>query len=511
MSGRDLPRMQNISATDAFAVLYTKDNTDTLVHVGTTHVVTNNQNPDWAPAFTVDYLFEVEQEMVVKVYQFEEGKPLTTLSAHPFIGQATFLLADVVRAGARKTIGLTSDGRPKGNIELHAESQVNTRDVFVATFKGRKLINKDGFFGKSDPFLVISRLNEDATHTIVWKSNKIDNNLSPVFPPAKIPMVKLCNGDIHRPLKIEIFDWDSGGKHDAMGYVETSVNDLLTRNEAEIKVKYISKKPKDAGYFMATNVLIEHHPTFTDFIKGGCEMSLIAAIDFTGSNGDPDMINSLHHIDATGNSLNDYQSAISSVGRILEHYDSDKKYPVFGFGAKVRTPDGSYSAAQHCFPVYGGGLEVEGVQGILQAYKDCVTNVLFSGPTLLAPLINKSCDIAAAANCTQENQKYTILLIITDGVINDMDATKAAIVRASSQPLSIIIIGVGNADFSGMKELDGDKVALRSGMSEAERDIIQFVQHTNQPFMQLAQQVLQEVPDQVLQFMEKRHITPLKN
>jgi hypothetical protein len=34
--------------------------------------------------------------------------------------------------------------------------------------------------------------------------------------------------------------------------------------------------------------------------------------------------------------------------------------------AQVRKPDGSLSECQHCFPVYGGGLEVKGVEGILQ-------------------------------------------------------------------------------------------------------------------------------------------------
>jgi hypothetical protein len=40
------------------------------------------------------------------------------------------------------------------------------------------------------------------------------------------------------------------------------------------------------------------------------------------------------------------------------------------------------------------------------------------------------------------------LLIITDGVINDMDATVTALVQASGQPLSVIIVGVGNEDFT---------------------------------------------------------------
>ena len=45
----------------------------------------------------------------------------------------------------------------RGTLEIRAEAQTNTRDLFVVTFRGYKLANKDGFFGTSDPFLVISR------------------------------------------------------------------------------------------------------------------------------------------------------------------------------------------------------------------------------------------------------------------------------------------------------------------------------------------------------------------
>lgn len=48
------------------------------------------------------------------------------------------------------------------------------------------------------------------------------------------------------------------------------------------------------------------------------------------------------------------------------------------------------------------------------------------------------------------------MLVLTDGVISDMDQTKAAIVEASSLPMSIIIVGVGGANFEMMEELDAD-------------------------------------------------------
>lgn len=73
-------------------------------------------------------------------------------------------------------------------------------------------------------------------------------------------------------------------------------------------------------------------------------------------------------------------------------------------------------------------------------------------------------------------QQYFILLIITDGEITDLDQTRQAIVNASKLPMSIIIVGVGEADFKAMEFLDGDNGVLKSLTGEpAARDIVQFV------------------------------------
>ena len=57
-------------------------------------------------------------------------------------------------------------------------------------------------------------------------------------------------------------------------------------------------------------------------------------------------------------------------------------------------------------------------------------------------------------NIANRMNKYYILLIITDGLINDMDNTTDEIVRASGLPMSIIIVGVGDEDFSPMHVYD---------------------------------------------------------
>lgn len=61
-----------------------------------------------------------------------------------------------------------------------------------------------------------------------------------------------------------------------------------------------------------------------------------------------------------------------------------------------------------------------------------------------------------------------------------MDETRHAVVQASKLPMSIIIVGVGNADFAAMEFLDGDSRVLHSYTGEeAVRDIVQFVPFRN--------------------------------
>lgn len=105
------------------------------------------------------------------------------------------------------------------------------------------------------------------------------------------------------------------------------------------------------------------------------------------------------------------------------------------------------------------------------------------------------------------------MLIITDGVITDLDETRHAIVNASKLPLSLIIVGVGEADFTAMEFLDGDDGVLRSPTGEAAvRDIVQFVPYRkfqNAAKEALAQSVLAEVPRQVTCYFNARKLSPL--
>ncbi|NWU89136.1 CPNE9 protein, partial [Upupa epops] len=87
-----------------------------------------------------------------------------------------------------------------------------------------------------------------------------------------------------------------------------------------------------------------------------------------------------------------------------------------------------------------------GIEGVLESYLQSLRTVQLYGPTNFAPVINQ---VAGAAAQVTDGSQYHVLLIITDGVISDMLQTKEAIVTASALPMSIIIVGVGPAEFEG--------------------------------------------------------------
>lgn len=94
---------------------------------------------------------------------------------------------------------------------------------------------------------------------------------------------------------------------------------------------------------------------------------------------------------------------------------------------------------------------------------------------------------------------------MTDGAVTDVEATKQTLAAISDAPLSIVIVGIGNADFSAMKFLDDFET--RSGVN---RDIVQFVQFSAHEFdkTSLTRATLEEIPDQLVQFFYSRGIMP---
>lgn len=360
------------------------------------------------------------------------------------------------------------------------------------------------WFSKSDPFLRIYRpsssyIKQNAATipengwVMVTHTNYIKDNLNPVFDPFTISGQKLCKNNLQSPMKVEIWDHSKRGKHTYISKAFFTMMDLV-----QGKIQFVDTYDKSSKF--SGRVIFERFSSnkiysMVDLINAGMEMSLYIAIDFTGSNGSADRPSSLHYMNPNG-APNQYQQAIMGVGSILQNYDSDKQIPTYGFGAKWTAA--GINSTSFCFPLSGNPAQPFGnqINGVFQLYQQALPQLQFSGPTNFAPCIYESIN---AVSQSVEKFCYSVLLILTDGLITDMNETISAIVEASRLPMSIIIIGVGNENFGQMEMLDGDNQVLCGRNGAALRDIVQFVafNQVQGSYGSLASAVLRELPSQI--------------
>lgn len=516
---KGLPNRDVLSKSDAMAVLLAGEghNAKAYREVGRTDTVANSLNPEFHSPLQATYNFEKLQPMRLVVYDVdvqEKDNRKLRLAEQDFLGEAAFVLSDLLTApGQSLTLPLKdSHNRPLPGciVTLSAEELPNTNAVVTLALAAQRLDNKD-IFSKSDPFVKICKARESGAWAPVVKSEVVNNNLNPTWRPLRVSMASLCHCDEARPLLIEVYDHDASGSHDLIGRAEASLTQLQAAATQGQPLPLVNPRKQgrpgytSSGALVVKSVTVTPRPSFLDYIQGGMEVSFIVGIDFTASNGDTRDPASLHYFSQRPTI---YEDAISAVGFVLEHYDHDKLFPTYGFGAQLPPTN----VVSHCFPLNGNphNPEVAGVQGILQAYRQALSTVGLSGPTLFAPIINQAMQIAGQPTATP---MYWVLLILTDGCIMDMANTLQAVVSASNLPLSLLIVGVGNADFAAMEALDSDKKRLQApNGQQAARDIVQFCElrpHQRDTVEGLASKLLAELPGQVVEYYhELRRMPP---
>jgi vacuolar-type H+-ATPase subunit F/Vma7 len=506
VSARSLKDMDVITVSDPICVLFAPSggrSRDPWTEVSRTEVVWNNLNPEWVTYFKVMYVFEIRQPLLFRVYDVDSAA--AQLSAHDFVGEAQVELSQIVAHPAATELTLSLPGRRenRGTLIIAHEQVEHSSSLVNFNFVGRSL-KKSKILFRNDPFFVVAKAAEAGQFLPVYKS-EVSQSLR--WKPFSVSYQSLCNNDPERPIRITFFDYRSHSAAVPIGHCDMNFSRMCeTLGQA---VTVVDTSRRTVGEFILADVSLVHKFTFYDFVRGGgIQLNLHVAIDFTGSNLDQDDPNSLHFVAPNGDSMNMYERCIRAVGEILCPYDSDQLFPVVGFGAKIF----GTSVVSHCFPLTLSAEVpfVRGLDGILGAYRYALQHLLFSGPTRFAEIIRDAS--RKAVDSFRESRAYTIMLIVTDGCINDMQDTIDAIVAAGRLPLSIIIVGVGNEDFDAMDVLDADDVPLvdRAGHKMC-RDLVQFVpfnEFADKHYSALATAVLEEIPRQLCEWAEMNGVYP---
>ncbi|WKY04568.1 hypothetical protein Q1695_005516 [Nippostrongylus brasiliensis] len=489
---------------------------------GRTERLKGSLNPEWSKKLRLEYIFEERQTMRFEIYTIE-----TTANEVPdyaFIGCMECELSEILCNQPLKRT-LSGERAQCGSIIVTSE-EVDEGAKVNAEFRwSAKNLDKKDFLGKSDPYLNIYRVNDDGSRLLVHRTEVVNMDLNPVWKPFEVNLKMLCSGDHNRPFRVKCFDHDWAGSHDLIGGCEVSLSQLLDSSVKSLQLINDKKRTKkgeeyrNSGTLEFNNVQLLRRYTFLDYIYGGMEIDFTVAIDFTNSNGPMHKSSSLHYINPSQS--NQYELTIRSVLDICKHYNSRKMFDAFGFGAILT----AQNTAPPLFALnFDSDPSVKGVSGVMEAYRLALSRVKFHGPTNISPVIKvvaKKVTKLAAADC----DRYHVLLIITDGAITDMAATKSAIIAASLLPLSIIIVGVGKEEFETMAELRPEEGKLTHGGRTVQRDIVQVLflplrkildrgsvsGDSERAMALLAKEVLADIPNQITSYMRRRKIFPRSN
>eukprot|EP00124_Ichthyophonus_hoferi_P005053 Ihof_evm2s653 gene=Ihof_evmTU2s653 len=466
---QNLPKMDITSLSDPQVIVYSL-NGGNKIELGRTEVAKDQNSFKFVKTIQLSYLFEVEQKLLFEVWDIDRS------TKNDYIGDTSCTLGQIMGSTGQK-LAVTLRKYPTAVIIIRGE-MVTSQDALIHFTLSAESLDKKDFLGKSDPYVTIYRCNHDKTFSPVFKTEVIRQNLNPSWATFSVTSQRLCNSDDNRPIRFEVSDWDSDTSSDLIGVCEMTLQDLreLANKTASKSLELVHPKKMKKKKYTNSGVLwfkqIRFDPVYhlLDYIAGGCELQFVVAVDFTGSNGHPSNRNSLHY-QGNPEGANEYVEAMASVGNIIQYYDADKIFPAYGFGAKV----GGRVMDDFALNFNPGNPNCNGVNGIINAYRLSINNptVELWGPTNFAPIIHV---VARMARQVVESgrQIYYVLTILTDGVITDLDATKSAIVELSKLPVSIIIIGVGKADFTQMNALDSDDKLIRDRWGHtAERDIVQ--------------------------------------
>ncbi|XP_048771091.2 copine-9-like [Ostrea edulis] len=491
-----------------------------------TEAIRNTLNPQFVKSFVLEFEPGLTQQMMFSVYDIDSRSQ--DLKHHDYVGSVEDCLHNLIDENSQikttnKNLRVPGHAKGRGLISITTEIMRESRNKVSIHAGGHKLDKKGVLsLNKPDTFFQISRCIDGlkgSTYHPVYRTEIVLKSTRPRWRPFEINLQPLCNGDWDRGIQFSVWHF-SGNDYHIVGRKNTTLREMSTieGNGSFIEL-YLSSPKKEtknkkntlSGSLRLFQFKVDMQYSLFDFIRGGLLIQPIVAIDFTASNGAIDEDLSLHSLSNTRE--NQYMDAMDTLGAMICQYNIEQEIALYGFGANWKNKKN----VSHCFPLTKE-VFVKGIKNAISQYEGALPSLHFSGPTQLAPMLEKAAALAESQNMSQQKQIYTVLMIITDGVINDINKTLRKLIAFSHLPLSVIFIGVGPADFSLMEQFH---IGLDSPLEN--KKTREVAVRTNTHFVAfhkenintggnaaLAKEAMAALSTQIIQYMKKNNLKPNK-
>uniref|UniRef100_A0A0K0DHG2 VWFA domain-containing protein n=1 Tax=Angiostrongylus cantonensis TaxID=6313 RepID=A0A0K0DHG2_ANGCA len=499
--------------------LYHNDNeSENWGHLGTTSpAVVFSRNVDFEERIPFKYVFEKTQLIKIDIFRLHDGA--TASSSDDLIGSCIFKVDELIgsfglhiRRSLYKSVTIAqalSTGRTNMSslLNLILAQMPEKEQPIIVQLHGRSLDRKDLLWDETAVFFRVFRLEkgkDDDELVLLYESEAIKNHSHPQWAQFRIGAQDAADNR-NRLLEIWVMYRDVDGTEGYIGKFLTTYAkmkygpgpDNVYAVINEIK-QHQKKNYENSGRMELVKFTDVSFFSFLDYIVSGTQLHYEVAVDFSYAFNENDQ----QRFDV------ELQMAIRAIGGILRDYTPNRLFPAFGMGAKIPP---TFHETHEFHLNFNVDPTCRGLDGIIDAYRKAqalVTPHWFCFGGFFFNLQPQTSKVTMSHRSGFRGLHYHVLVIFTRGTPTDIKELSAALASASSAPLSVVIVGIGSADFSQLMKLSSRR---REGTRAYAFNHLQtMLNETGVPLAEIrsriAQKALCAIPQQMTDFMHAASI-----
>lgn len=367
--------------------------------------------------------------------------------------------------------------------------ELNKKCVFNIEVSGSLVGMKIGYSIKSlgNQYEPINKL--------VYESEIKDNNNNLIkFNESEIPVSELAADEnlVDNIIEIEFKDVLHSNE---LGKFKSSINELFLKTidfdlGGNKKAKIICRR--------------KNFHSLLDYLERDLHLATTLFIDFSESGE-----TNTHHIEKNETI---FEKLMKSFLEILEPYNEDAFFHIFGYGFKLKEPlKNKYDPDM--FPI-NKKVDYPSIssQDIKKFYYEFLNSINFNkAKTNLHLIIKKFNDGIKKDIDEYDIREYNILLLFANNDITEEKEFINNIIFSSSLPISIVIVGLGKGPFTKLEKIEENFLNLKNYEgNHPQRKCIKFVSfNDNKKNVQsTVKKSLINIPDEMIEYLGIKNIEP---
>lgn len=442
--------------------------------ISRTEVKKNTTVCNWEAGINLIYLFAQIQPVRFEVYQ-KSRRVRDVMLAY-----LDTTISDLITTGGFRP-ALSTYSSIECHLMLNYTEYHTIPDTIEFTLSASNLDRKSIF--KNDPYFKIYKLDSTSIWRCIYTSDYILNSSNPEWELFKLSFQQFCASDLETKIRVECYDRRLFTRDYLIGIFETTAERLLAvgREFELIHPKKVGlTQYRNSGILKVKNCIVKRFRTFLDFVRNGSQICMISAVDLGVDNRK--MKRSAHNVRET-------ERLIWGLGNIIDPYSTDKQYPLIGFNAQTHKQNEESSV----FTVYSKDLK-----NLVRSYKEALRKTTPINNRKLQKLIDQ---VKAIIGNVRGLDKYYILLIFINGLIEDISETSEKLLQLSDLPIGVILVGHGTESYISMHSFYNFKsVENSSKVSRSICNLIRYKDYSESSY-DIIEIIANMVPDSFMDYV----------